>query len=222
MFHHIRQKAALVLAGVVLTACSTDRSGAAIEPTAPSAKLTLPGGDAAELREQERVERERVRVARQESAPAFQALWEGWRSERTELKQGSPVLVCAPQRFDADVRVVGPEGGVLRAGSHTLTIPRGALARPTLITMEAPVSAAAEVRFYPHGLQFERPASLVVDYKKCVLPEDVEKGVAYVDGEMNVLEWVPAEDGKRGEIVADIWHFSRYTLAKRSNYAVSW
>ena len=111
--------------------------------------------------------------------------------------QGPPVLVCSPQKYDADVRVVGPEGASLRAGKHVLVIPRGALAEPTVITMEAPVSLAAEVRFAPHGLQFAVPVQLTVDYKQCVLPEGMQKGVAYVDAEMNILEWIEARDGRR-------------------------
>ena len=92
-------------------------------------------------------------------------------------------------------------------------IPKGALERPTVITMEAPVSLAVAVRFAPHGLTFAVAPTLTLDYKKCTVPDDSAMSVAYVDGDLNVLERPQSKKPKKGAVSAEIWHFSDYIVA---------
>src|SRR6267378_5225064 len=48
------------------------------------------------------------------------------------------LLKCSNLPYASDTQTIGPLGGVLRAGPHSLVIPPGALLRPTTITMTAP------------------------------------------------------------------------------------
>lgn len=208
-----------VLAAVVLVAaaCSTDNTPTA----APSASRASAPGRALAAAEAG----ERVRVARAvvESARELRVVEAEYRAGRREIRAGSPLLVCRPERYEADVRVVGPEGGVLRVGRHTLTIPAGALREPTVITMEAPPSLAAEVRFAPHGLKFAAPAVLEIDHARCLAPAREGAGVAYVNDALDVLEWPASREGRGGRVEARIWHFSTYVASRRSGgYTPAW
>lgn len=211
------RRAALVAVALVAAACSTDNTPTA----APSASRVLAPGRAESA--VEAGERARVAAAVAGALDELRALDADFQAGRTEIKAGSPLLVCRPERYAADVRLVGPAGAVLRAGRHTLTIPAGALREPTVITMEAPPSLAAEVRFAPHGLKFAAPAVLEMDYRSCAIPAGDAAGVAYVDAALDVLEWPASRDGKRGRVESRIWHFSTYAASRRSGgYAPAW
>ena len=122
------------------------------------------------------------------------------------------LLVCQPERYTATVQVVGRQGGVVRVGQHRLEIPRNALRRPTVITAERPTGKVATVRFSPHGLEFERAATLTMDYSHCSYSK--KNRMAYTDESLNILEYPPSVDDRRREqIEARIDHFSRYAVA---------
>jgi hypothetical protein len=146
----------------------------------------------------------------------YKAQKEAWKREHPGLK-GAPeieLLRCEPKEFQSDAAIIGPSGGTLHAGEHELVIPKGALDHEELITMEAPTSSLVDVRFEPHGLQFERPASLKLSYKGCVRPTIADLLVAYLDSGNRVLELPPSLDNKAdGDVEADIGHFSRYAVA---------
>jgi len=125
------------------------------------------------------------------------------------------LLACAPQPYARASAVIGPEGGVLRVGRHTLVVPRGALTGPVRITGEAPVGTVASVDFEPHGLQFARTASLTLDYSSCPLGRlQILKRVAYTDDRLNILSYlVSRDDLLHMEVTGDLHHFSRYAVA---------
>lgn len=130
----------------------------------------------------------------------------------TTLSEVLGLLVCEPERYAATVKVVGREGGVVRVGQHTLEIPRNALRKPTVITAERPTGEVASVRFSPHGLQFERTATLTMDYSHCSYSKT--NRMAYTDEDLNILEYPSSTDDRRNEQVeARIDHFSRYAVA---------
>jgi hypothetical protein len=146
----------------------------------------------------------------------YKARKEAWKREHPEEK-GVPeieLLRCEPKEFESDAAIIGPAGGTLHAGDHELVIPKGALDHEELITMEAPTSSLVDVRFEPHGLQFEQPASLKLSYKGCVRPTIADLLVAYLDQGNQVRELPPSLDNRKdGEVEADIGHFSRYAVA---------
>lgn len=122
------------------------------------------------------------------------------------------LLICTPERYTATVQVVGPQGGTIRVGQHKLEIPRNALRRPTVITAERPTEKVASVRFSPHGLQFERSATLTMDYSHCSYKK--KNRMAYTDEQLKILEYPPSIDDRRKQHVeARIDHFSRYAVA---------
>jgi hypothetical protein len=141
---------------------------------------------------------------------------EAWKREHPGEKGGPEVqlLRCEPQDYRADAEIIGPDGGTLHVGEHTLEIPKGALTQETLILAEAPTSSLVDVRFQPHGLQFLKPVSLTLSYKRCVRPTSANFLIAYLEQGNQVSELRPSVDDKTNEDVeADIEHFSRYAIA---------
>jgi hypothetical protein len=147
------------------------------------------------------------------------AAQEAWKREHKGDKTPPPaydveLLRCEPKPYDAEVAIIGPNGGQLHAGAHTLVIPKGALDHEELISMEAPTSSLVDVRFEPHGLQFQQPAQLKLSYVGCVRPTTADLMVAYIAQGGSVLELPPSVDLKGDkEVDADIDHFSRYAIA---------
>jgi hypothetical protein len=146
----------------------------------------------------------------------YAAASRAWKREHKGEKGGPDIelLRCEPRDYSSDAAIVGPAGGILHAGNHELVIPKGALDHEELITMEAATSSLVDVRFEPHGLQFQQPAELKLSYKGCVRPTSADLLVAYLGQGNQVLELPPSVDVKSGdEVDADIDHFSRYAIA---------
>ncbi|MDX2123145.1 MAG: hypothetical protein SF070_19060 [Gemmatimonadota bacterium] len=125
------------------------------------------------------------------------------------------LLTCYPQPYARATAVIGPAGGTLHVGRHTLVVPRGALAGPVRITGEAPVGVVASVSFEPHGLQFARTAALTLDYSSCPMGRlRLLKRVAYTDDDLNILSYLLSRDDLlRMRVTGDLDHFSRYAVA---------
>ena len=123
------------------------------------------------------------------------------------------LLVCSSQPYAVTRRTIGYEGGTIQVGSHALVIPRGALRQPTTITAEQIPGRANSVRFSPEGLQFERPAGLVMSYRNCLVVL-LKKKIVYTDENLKILEVLRSLDlfGSRS-VTAPIDHFSRYVVA---------
>jgi hypothetical protein len=123
------------------------------------------------------------------------------------------LLVCSSQPYDIERKTVGPDGATINVGSHTLVIPRGALKKKTAITAEQIPGRNNSVRFSPEGLEFQKPASLTMSYKNCLLVL-FKKHIVYTDEKLNILEVLKSFDlfGKR-TVTAPIDHFSRYVVA---------
>lgn len=129
--------------------------------------------------------------------------------ERTGL------LACSPLPEARSSATIGPDGGFLRVGPHTLIVPRGALTAPVEISAYAPSGRVNHVEFEPHGLEFERPAALTMSYANCdLLGSLLPKRIAYVDDAFNVLEFLLSLDNlwtKR--VTGRVDHFSDYVLS---------
>lgn len=163
-------------------------------------------------------ERARTASTALASQPAFDSLLASWSADQGlgDLVNGL-LLQCRPLPYASDVQVVGPSGGLLRIGPHTLAIPAGALNQPVVITAESPVSQLAQVSFTPHGLTFDEryPPSLTLSYAHCDgLGASLPKHIVYVDDGLKILESLLSFDLPRDKSVsAPLSHFSGYVVA---------
>jgi hypothetical protein len=127
------------------------------------------------------------------------------------------VLVCKPQAYASTSQLVGPEGGTIKVGRHTLVIPAGALNAPVQIKAEAPTDPSSSVRFSPEGLQFNAGHSpvLTLDYSNCPAGRlNILKHIAYTTERLKVLSRLVSLDNLlKLQISAPIEHFSRYAVA---------
>lgn len=86
---------------------------------------------------------------------------------------------------------VGPEGGTVSSGGWTLTVPPGALETTTEITL-TPFADGTGVSLKPHGLTFDRPATL-------------EGGEGTLALRTSPLSTLPLYEGTGATV---LWHFS--------------
>ena len=117
---------------------------------------------------------------------------------------------------------VGPSGGIVRVGPHTLVIPRGALQSYTRISATAPKGNTVLVDFQPHGLKFAVPTALTLSYRECGLVGNLLGGllldVVYVDDKQGILEVLPSLNDLLGKrVTGRVDHFSGYALADRKD-----
>ena len=131
----------------------------------------------------------------------------------TTLLDITGLLSCSEQQYAVTYQTVGSQGGTIRVGKHSLTIPRGALRQNVRIKAEQLRGPTNSVRFSPEGLQFQRPAVLSLSYKNCENVE-VPKAVVYTTEQLKVLEILRSLDLLKERIIAaPIDHFSRYAVA---------
>jgi hypothetical protein len=104
---------------------------------------------------------------------------------------------------------IGPEGGTLDVGPHRLIIPAGALTTKVQVSGFVPAGPNIEIHFEPHGLQFRKPAGLVLNVASCGNVPDVvylnEVGVIAERIKAIFSSWWHA-------VAAPIDHFSVYAL----------
>ena len=127
------------------------------------------------------------------------------------------LLKCSNLPYDSETKTIGPLGGVISAGPHTLVIPPGALLAPTQITMIAPTGLGVNaVKFQPQGLRFITPAALSMSYANCsLLGKLLPKRIAYTTDNLQILYYLLSLDNL----------FSKYVTGKVnhfSDYAVAW
>lgn len=124
------------------------------------------------------------------------------------------LLTCRPLPASRASAVIGRDGGTLRIGPHTLTVPRGALSAPTLITAYAPSDSVSSVDFRPEGLRFNKNVQITLSYANCGLVASLlPKRVMYVNDNLRILEILVSLDNvllKRTTGYTN--HFSRYAV----------
>jgi len=124
------------------------------------------------------------------------------------------LLTCSPLPYASDSALIGPAGGALHLGVHTLVIPPGALYRPVMIRGEAPSDTVNSVRLYPEGLQFARPAALTMSYANCGLVTWLLPRIAYTTDGLRLLYYIPTlGDLFTKRVTGQVSHFSRYAIA---------
>jgi len=124
------------------------------------------------------------------------------------------LLLCSPQPYDKTTQVIGPKGGVIRVGAHTLSIPGNAVEGTVTITAEQISGSTNSIRFSPEGLRFQKPAVLTMTYDNCAVVL-LEKKIVYTDEKLKILEVLTGSIDlfRKKEVTAPIDHFSRYALA---------
>ena len=126
------------------------------------------------------------------------------------------LLKCSSLPYASDTETIGPLGGVLRAGPHSLVIPPGALTTPTTITMTVPTGLGVNaVKFQPEGLRFVAPAVLSMSYSNCsLLGKLLPKRIAYTDDNLNIISYLLSLDNLLSKnVTGKVNHFSDYVVA---------
>ncbi len=135
-------------------------------------------------------------------------------SHRAEASTENPggLVACSQRTAQSGSALIGPSGGVLVVGRNRLIVPAGALTTTVLITGTVPAEPYAAIHFEPTGLQFRKPAGLVLDGAGCDVPPD-DVHVDYVGDDGTVLERIDAEYSNWWRTVAaPINHFSVYAI----------
>ena len=107
---------------------------------------------------------------------------------------------------------IGPFGGILDVGPHHVIVPPGALTQTVTLTGRVPAGNKLQIELGPEGLEFKRPAVLILDASGCSsLPASLY--IDYVDQDGTVLQRIQAVfSALLHIIVAPIEHFSIYAL----------
>ena len=134
-----------------------------------------------------------------------------------QIQPVSVLTTCQPQPAAMTGAWIGPQGGILRVGKHTLKVPMNALSTPVWITMEAPSSTINRVVFTPEGLTFKVPAKLTMSYSNCLTRSDA---IVYINDQYRIIETTPSQTDRISQTVnGAVSHFSDYAL---STYAVAY
>jgi hypothetical protein len=130
---------------------------------------------------------------------------------------GVKLLRCTALPAAHASAVIGPGGGTLTVGPHTLEVPPGALSYSLTITGDVPNDTFNSIRFQPQGLQFEsgHPARLTMSYANCpLLGRLLPKRIAYTTDLLRILEiLLSLDDSLLQKVSAQVNHFSRYAIA---------
>ena len=127
---------------------------------------------------------------------------------------GLQLLSCKVTQSYSASKTIGPAGGSLKVGPHTLTVPAGALSQEVLISASAPAGQTVQVHFEPEGLRFALPTSLTMSYSQCGLVDGLLLRVVYVNDQQSILEVLPSIANLLNRTVTGkVGHFSNYALA---------
>jgi len=117
---------------------------------------------------------------------------------------------CTPRDPQYGTATIGPSGGELDVGPNRLIIPAGALTTTVTVAGTTPSDADPTIHFEPHGLQFKKPAGLILDASNCT---DVP-AVVYINEIGAAGPPIPAIYSTWWHTVAaPIDHFSDYEVA---------
>ena len=117
---------------------------------------------------------------------------------------------CTARGAQFGTAVIGPSGGELVVGPHRLIVPPGALTQAVEISGTAPEGALSSIILEPHGLQFKKPAGLILDVGNCTDVPDV----VYINELGIISDPIPAIYSTWWHtIAAPIDHFSGYAVA---------
>jgi hypothetical protein len=128
---------------------------------------------------------------------------------------GLGLVSCNVRRTHTASAEIGPKGGVLKVGPHSLTVPPRALKQKVRISAVAPKGKYVQIRFEPQGLEFERKTWLTMSYAECSLLSPLRLKIVYVNDNLEILEVLPTLTSVLTRTAnAPVDHFSRYMLAE--------
>ena len=133
----------------------------------------------------------------------------------TDLTRSLGLLSCRPMTAAWGSAWVGPAGGTVTVGAHVLKVPAGALDNWVKITGYAPSDDVRRIEFWPHGLDFEKSASLTMSYANCSLVSWLlPKKIAYIDDDENILYTLLSIDNVlSSKVTGKVDHFSEYAVS---------
>ncbi len=147
-----------------------------------------------------------------------------WQAYQRAVQNGTveaDFLRCEPKPALSVTKVIGRKGSTFNIGPHKFEVPAGALDSNVAITATAPTNSVADLRFQPHGLQFNKPVQMTISYKGCVVPDSAVLGIAYVAHPWQSAiglrgkadQRMPAHDDKTTSTVSGLTdHFSGYMV----------
>ena len=131
------------------------------------------------------------------------------------LLQGIGLLKCSPLPKQTSTATIGPWGGSLTVGPHTLVVPAGALSQNVTITASLSADTVNAITFQPEGLQFQKSAYLTMSYANCnLLGSLLPKHIAYTNDNYVILELLASIDNLfTRKVTGQVHHFSHYAMA---------
>ena len=223
-FHFALPAAAAAVLVIGVAACSND--GSTTSPAAPPPPLAGPVANKAadllrfdadgdgHLSKEEKAAR---KAAKEEEKRNFERLVSDWKAYKKAVKEGNlrkDLLRCEPEKREVTMKIIGPKGGKIDIGRHELIIPAGALSSERMIAATVLTGTVAQVEFQPHGLEFDRPVQLNMNYSHCIVPEGWQQSIVYLENGWKILESRPSfDDDDLREVSAWLDHFSGYAVA---------
>lgn len=133
----------------------------------------------------------------------------------TDLTRSLGLLTCRPMSAAWGAAWVGPAGGTVQVGPHVLRVPAGALDSWVRITGYAASDNVNRVEFWPHGLDFDKPASLTMSYANCdIVSRLLPKKIAYIDDKEKILYTLLSLDNAlSSKVTGKVEHFSEYAVS---------
>jgi hypothetical protein len=135
---------------------------------------------------------------------------------RKEARNAGLVSKCRPLAPLTVHRVIGPAGGTLAIGPHSLTIPSGALSGHVNIRAKIGGGSVNVVELKPDRLVFQAPAVLTMSYANC--DREGRTGaltIAVVNDTLGIVDYVSSSDDTATQTVTG-------NIPDFSNYAVAW
>lgn len=131
-------------------------------------------------------------------------------AEWTFLRRGAQPSLSVEGTTSQGSQTIGPAGGVITAGGHSIAFPAGAVAQPTEITMTVDGTYVG-VELQPHGLTFPagRQPVLTLDLSGADVAGAGSLAVAYTGTGNEILQVLPASTGGAA-LRTELQHFSRY------------
>jgi hypothetical protein len=134
-------------------------------------------------------------------------------------ESSASLVPCPSSASQFASAVIGPEGGVLSAGSTVMLIPPQAVRTPTRFTVQPLAGHALRVRIFADGhpqFGFARPVAVMIGYAQCARQEfPRHASVWHIDDDTNaLLERMPTVNDSRNETVGFLTtHLSTYAVA---------
>jgi hypothetical protein len=141
-------------------------------------------------------------------------------SARSAPDRLSELADCGNTASRPMTTMIGPDGGVLSAGSTVAFIPPEAVRTPTRFTIQSLAGSALRVRIAARGhdrFEFARPIAVMIGYAHCARQEFMRGQVSvwHVDDETGaLLERMPTVHDRRSSTVGFLTtHLSTYAVA---------